>query len=86
MWFDGANGGSGYYGGANESRSIDSSIYYDFPKAFKMIKELQPNCAIWGWGQDWIRRLDKNPASQLFRHQSKHNLLAYNHPLLLLQS
>ena len=56
MWFDGANGVSGYYGGANESRSIDSSIYYDFPKAFKMIKELQPNCAIWGWGQDchWV--------------------------------
>ncbi|MEG1573552.1 MAG: alpha-L-fucosidase [Bacteroidales bacterium] len=48
MWFDGANGGDGYYGGARESRSIDASIYYDFPKIFKMINDLQPNCAIWG--------------------------------------
>ena len=56
MWFDGANGGDGYYGGARESRSIDAATYYDFPNAFKMIKELQPNCAIWGWDQDchWI--------------------------------
>lgn len=56
MWFDGANGGSGYYGGANESRSIDAETYYDFPNTFKMIRELQPNCAIWGWDQDchWV--------------------------------
>lgn len=56
MWFDGANGGDGYYGGARESRSIDAATYYDFPNAFKMIKDLQPDCAIWGWDQDchWI--------------------------------
>lgn len=56
MWFDGANGGNGYYGGARETRSIDAATYYDFPNTFKMIKELQPNCAIWGWDQDchWI--------------------------------
>lgn len=56
MWFDGANGGDGYYGGARESRSIDAATYYDFPNTFKMIKELQPDCAIWGWDQDchWI--------------------------------
>lgn len=56
MWFDGANGGDGYYGGARETRSIDASIYYDFPNAFKIIKDLQPNCAIWGWDQDchWV--------------------------------
>ena len=50
------NGGSGYYGGANESRSIDAETYYDFPNTFKMIRELQPNCAIWGWDQDchWV--------------------------------
>lgn len=56
MWFDGANGGSGYYGGAYGNRSIDAEIYYDFPNTFKMIRELQPNCAIWGWDQDchWV--------------------------------
>ncbi len=56
MWFDGANGGKGYYGGAKEFRNIDASIYYDFPNTFKMIRELQPDCAIWGWEKDcqWV--------------------------------
>ena len=31
VWHDGANGGNGYYGGANEKRTIDKSTYYDWP-------------------------------------------------------
>lgn len=46
IWFDGANGGDGYYGGANESRKIDRSTYYDWPNTIKLVKELQPNISI----------------------------------------
>ncbi|MDD2436051.1 MAG: alpha-L-fucosidase [Massilibacteroides sp.] len=43
MWFDGANGGDGFYGGANEKRSIDRSTYYDWPNTIKMVQQMDPN-------------------------------------------
>ena len=46
VWFDGANGGDGWYGGANERRQITKD-YYGWPETFKMIRELQPQCVIW---------------------------------------
>ena len=46
VWFDGANGGDGWYGGANERRQIDKN-YYGWPETFRMIRELQPECVIW---------------------------------------
>lgn len=52
IWFDGANGGSGYYGGARETRRIDRKTYYDWPNTFKMIRKLQPNIVIWNDGGD----------------------------------
>lgn len=42
MWFDGANGGDGYYGGANETRTIDRQTYYDWPTTIEMVRDLQP--------------------------------------------
>jgi alpha-L-fucosidase len=52
IWFDGANGGSGYYGGAYETRSIDRTTYYDWKPTYKMIRELQPEIVIWNDGGD----------------------------------
>lgn len=48
MWFDGANGGNGYYGGANEVRKVESGyLYYDWPKVVEIIRELSPETVVW---------------------------------------
>lgn len=52
VWFDGANGGDGYYGGANETRTIDRTTYYDWANTYKLIRKLQPDIVIWNDGGD----------------------------------
>ena len=46
VWVDGANGGTGYYGGANEERRIDRSTYYRWPETVALVKSLQPSALI----------------------------------------
>lgn len=46
VWFDGANGGTGFYGGANESRRIDRRTYYGWKETWALVKKLQPNALI----------------------------------------
>lgn len=46
IWFDGANGGDGYYGGANEIRKIDRDTYYGWEEIIAFVKNLQPNIKI----------------------------------------
>ena len=46
VWLDGANGGDGFYGGANEKRTIDKTVYYDWPATWQMIRALQPRAMI----------------------------------------
>lgn len=50
IWFDGANGGDGWYGGANERRRIDRTTYYQWPETYRLIREWQPDCIIWNDG------------------------------------
>jgi alpha-L-fucosidase len=42
FWFDGANGGDGYYGGARETRKIDAPRYYDWPSMVALVHQHQP--------------------------------------------
>ena len=42
FWFDGANGGDGYYGGARETRTIDAPKYYDWPSIIALVHQHQP--------------------------------------------
>ncbi|MFB3853760.1 MAG: alpha-L-fucosidase [Vicinamibacterales bacterium] len=46
VWFDGANGGDGYYGGAREARRIDRATYYDWQNTWNIVRELQPDAVI----------------------------------------
>jgi len=52
VWFDGANGGTGYYGGANENRVIDRTTYYDWKNTYALVRKLQPQIVIWNDGGD----------------------------------
>jgi alpha-L-fucosidase len=55
MWFDGANGGDGYYGGAREKRKIDNRTYYDWDNTWKIVRELQPFACMFSDGGPDVR-------------------------------
>lgn len=55
VWFDGANGGSGYYGGARETRHIDNRVYYDWPHTWQMVRDLQPSACMFSDGGPDVR-------------------------------
>ncbi|MGK2912109.1 MAG: alpha-L-fucosidase [Sphingobium sp.] len=61
VWFDGANGGDGYYGGARETRTIDAPAYYDWPAIIALVHALQPDaCTFDPLGADirWVGNED----------------------------
>ncbi len=55
VWFDGANGGSGYYGGTNEERKVDKLTYYEWPSVYELVRELQPNAMMFSDGGPDVR-------------------------------
>ena len=50
VWFDGANGGDGYYGGAREKRQIDNRTYYDWSNTWSIVRTLQPAACMFSDG------------------------------------
>jgi len=55
VWFDGANGGDGYYGGAMETRNIARKTYYDWENTYAIIRKNQPNAVVFSDGGPDIR-------------------------------
>ncbi|RYY53384.1 MAG: glycoside hydrolase family 29 [Chitinophagaceae bacterium] len=57
MWFDGANGGDGFYGGANEKRKINGATYYDWPGTIEQVRRVSPDVIFFsdaGPGVRWV--------------------------------
>ncbi len=54
-WFDGANGGTGWYGGADSARSIDPNSYYRYEEAAKMLRRNNKDIMIFGGTVPTIR-------------------------------
>lgn len=57
MWFDGANGGDGFYGGARETRKINGATYYEWPTTLDLVREMEPNILFFsdaGPGVRWV--------------------------------
>ena len=55
FWFDGANGGDGYYGGACEMRQIDHDKYYDYKRAKDTVLAHDPTAMIFGGPYQTVR-------------------------------
>lgn len=57
VWFDDANGGDGWYGGAKDIRTIDRKNYYNYPRIYEMLDSIQPQAIIFsdgGPGCRWV--------------------------------
>ena len=92
VWFDGAHGGDGYYGGAKETRKIDRKNYYNYPELFGYVCGLQPNALIFsdgGPGCRWVGNENGFAgatnwsflrAAEVYPGYPKYRELQYGHP------
>lgn len=91
VWFDGANGGDGWYGGAKEKRTIDRKNYYNYPKIYEILDELQPQAIIFSDGGPGCRWVGNERGfagatnwaflrkGEVFPGYEKHKTLQYGH-------
>lgn len=91
VWFDGANGGDGWYGGAKDNRTIDRKNYYDYPRIYEILNKLQPQAIIFsdgGPGCRWVGNENGFAgatnwsflrAGEVFPGYSKYRELQYGH-------
>lgn len=57
MWFDGANGGDGFYGGKREARKINGATYYDWSTTLDLVRKHNPDVIFFsdaGPGVRWV--------------------------------
>ena len=57
MWFDGANGGDGFYGGTREQRKINGATYYNWSATLDTVRKLEPEVVFFsdaGPGVRWV--------------------------------
>ncbi|HWQ91457.1 MAG TPA: alpha-L-fucosidase [Clostridia bacterium] len=55
VWFDGANGGDGFYGGTREKRQIDNRTYYDWSTTQQLVRDLMPQAVMFSDGGPDVR-------------------------------
>lgn len=70
FWFDGANGGRGYYSTDSLHTRKISPDYYPWESLTKMVYELQPNCVVHGGSAQNIRWVGNEEGYALEEHWS----------------
>ena len=70
FWFDGANGGRGYYGTDSLHTRKISADYYPWEELTRMVYELQPNCVVHGGDLANIRWVGNEEGYALEEHWS----------------
>lgn len=70
FWFDGANGGRGYYGTDSLHTRKIAADYYPWEEITRMVYELQPNCVVHGGDLANIRWVGNEEGYALEEHWS----------------